>query len=98
MGPQEETETWQPGKVLLNKISTNNTYLATTNFWAPLEMEEEDNKQFEEEINIINTKETKQIKTNKLTQRVEARGAKCIKRQMITNSAATSNFISNKLD
>ncbi len=41
---QEETETWQPGKVLLNKISTNNTYLATTNFWAPLEMEEEDNK------------------------------------------------------
>jgi hypothetical protein len=50
---------WQPGKVLLNKINTNNAYLATTNFWAPLEMEEDDNKQSEEEINIINTKATK---------------------------------------
>jgi hypothetical protein len=59
--------------VLLNIISTNNTYLATTNFGAPLEMEEEDNKQSKEETNIINTKATKQIKTNKWTQRVEAR-------------------------
>jgi hypothetical protein len=98
VGPQEETETWQPGKVLLNEISTNNTYLATTNFWAPLEMEEEDNEQSEEEINIINTKATKQIKTNKWTQRVEARRAKRIERQMIINSTATSNFISNELD
>jgi hypothetical protein len=65
VGPKEKIETWQPGKVLLNKISTNNTYLATTNFWATLEMEEEDNKQTKEEINIINTKATKQIKTNK---------------------------------
>ncbi len=98
MGPQEETEMWQPSKVLLIKINTNNTYLATTIFWAPLEMEEEDNKQSEEEINIINTKATKQIKTNKWTQRVEARRAKCIKRQMIIDSATTSNFISNELD
>jgi hypothetical protein len=64
--------------VLLNKISTNNTYLATTNFWAPIEMEEEDNKQSKEEINIVNTKATKQIKTNKWMQRVDTRGAKCI--------------------
>jgi hypothetical protein len=98
VGPQEETETWQPGKVLLNKISTNNTYLATTIFLAPLEIDEEDNKQSKEEINIINTKATKQIKTNKWTQRVEARRAKRIERQMIMDSAATSNFISNKLD
>jgi hypothetical protein len=46
-------------------------------------MEEEDNRQSEEEFNIINTKATKQIKTNKWTQRVEARRAKHIKRQMI---------------
>jgi hypothetical protein len=92
VGPQEETEMWQPGKVLLNKIRTNNTYLATTNFWAPLEMEEEDNKQSEEEINIINTKATKQIKTNQWMRRVEARRAKRIKKQMIIDSAATSNF------
>ncbi len=98
MGPQEETERWQPSQVLLNKISTNNTYLATTNFLAPLEMEKEDNKQSEEDINTINTKATKQIKTNKWTRGVEARRAKCIKRQMIIDSAAASNFISNELD
>jgi hypothetical protein len=46
---------WQPGKVLLNEISTNITYLATMNFRTPLEIEEEDNKQSKEEINIINT-------------------------------------------
>ncbi len=51
--------------MLLNKINTNNTYLATMNFWAPLEMEDEDNEQSEEEINTTNTKATKQIKTNK---------------------------------
>jgi hypothetical protein len=61
-------------------------------------MEEEDNEQSEEEINIINTKATKQIKTNKWMQRVEARRAKCIKKQMIIDSTATSNFISNELD
>jgi hypothetical protein len=61
-------------------------------------MEEEDNEQPEEEINIINTKATKQIKTNKWTQRVKARRSKCIKKQMIINSTTTSNFISNKLD
>jgi hypothetical protein len=84
--------------VLLNKISTNNTYLATTNFWAPLEIEEEGNKQSKEEINIINTKATKQIKTNKWMRRVEARRAKRIERQMIMDSAATSNFTSDELD
>jgi hypothetical protein len=61
-------------------------------------MEEEDNKQSKEEINIINTKATKQIKTNKWLQRVEARRAKRIKIQMIINSATTSNFISNELN
>ncbi len=61
-------------------------------------MEEEDNKQFEEEINIINTKATKQIKTNKWMQRVEARRTKCIEKQMIIDSVAISNLISDKLD
>jgi hypothetical protein len=89
---------WQPGKVLLNKINTNNTYLATTNFWATLGMEEEDNKQSEEEINITNTKATKQIKTNEWMQSVEARRTKRIEKQMIIDSAATSNFISDELD
>jgi hypothetical protein len=65
VGPQEEAETWQPGKVLLNEINTNNTYLEITNCWAPLQMEEDNNKQPKEEFNKINTKATKQNKTNK---------------------------------
>jgi hypothetical protein len=65
--------------VFLNKINTNTTYLATTNFWAQLETEEDNNKQSKEEINIINTKATKQNKTNKWMQRVEARGITALK-------------------
>ncbi len=98
MGPQEETEMWQPGIVLLNKINTNNTYLAIMNFWAPLEMVEDNNKQPKEEFNIINTKATKQNKINKWTRRVEARRIKCIEIQMIIDSATTSNFISDEHD
>ncbi len=37
-----ESEMWQPGKVISNKINTNHTYLATTNYWAPLHKAEED--------------------------------------------------------
>jgi hypothetical protein len=39
---------WQPGTVIPNKIGTNQTYLAATNFWAPLnnnEIEEDDSKE-----------------------------------------------------
>jgi hypothetical protein len=61
-------------------------------------MEEEDNEQSEEEINIINIKATTQIKANKWMQRVEARRTKRSEKQMIINSAATSNFISDKFD
>jgi hypothetical protein len=59
-----ESEMWQPGKVISNKISTTHTYLATTNCWAPLQEAEEDNNV--EEINqitavqpIANTKSNK---------------------------------------
>ncbi len=61
-------------------------------------MEEEDNKQSKEEINVTNNKATKQLKTNKWMQREEARRTKHIEKQMIINSAATSNFISDELD
>jgi hypothetical protein len=61
-------------------------------------MEEEDNKQSKEEINMINNKATKQNKTNKWAQKVEARKAKHIEKQLMIESAATSNLISDKLD
>jgi hypothetical protein len=36
MGSTIETETWQPGKVIPNKLNTNITYLAVANYWTPL--------------------------------------------------------------
>ena len=47
MGSQVESEVWQPGKVTLDKITTNHTYLAATNYWTPLQSNdsEEDEKE-----------------------------------------------------
>jgi hypothetical protein len=53
MGPKIETETWQPGKVLTNKIDTNHTYLESMNYLAPLD----DNNKEQEEEEINNTKQ-----------------------------------------
>ncbi len=49
MGPIE-SETYQPEKAISNKVKMNCTYLATTNYWAPLHESEE-----EEDIEEINT-------------------------------------------
>jgi len=38
---------WQPGKVLLNKINT--THLNATNYWTPLQLDEDENEEEEEE-------------------------------------------------
>jgi hypothetical protein len=62
----------QPGKVQLKKINTNSTYLATTNYWAPLN---EDIEEKGDEIEHINHTTTTQpivhMKSNKWTQRME---------------------------
>jgi hypothetical protein len=62
---------WQPGKVLINKIDTNHTYLKTTNYWDPLD--EDDKKQQEEETNSIKQQPTtmQKSKIDKWTRRVE---------------------------
>jgi hypothetical protein len=63
-GPMLESETWQPGKVILNKVNTTHTYLATTNYWAPLHKAEEDDHTKDSNItkavqSIANTKSNK---------------------------------------
>jgi hypothetical protein len=63
-----ESETWQPGKVIVNKIKTNHTYLATTNYWAT--------KEDKQPKQINQLKEMQPIvtsKTNKWTRRNERR-------------------------
>jgi hypothetical protein len=54
---------WQSGKVIMNKINTDHTYLDATNYWGPLE---DNNKEKQDkEINIIKQVNTEQIpKTN----------------------------------
>ena len=62
MGPIE-SETWQPEKVIPNKINTAHTYLANTNYWAPLHEAEEDDST--DQTNTIPTAHT--IKTQNQT-------------------------------
>ena len=55
-GVYSRIETWQPGKVKLNKLNKNITHPAVTNYWTPLYVID-DNKptRTEEEINIPRT-------------------------------------------
>ena len=65
---------YQPGRVNLNKITTINTYLAVTNYWAPLNNKEEEEETKEEEILKLQqlTKPPDQrAKSNKWTRRIE---------------------------
>jgi hypothetical protein len=91
--PILELEMWQPEKVKLNKMNTTHTYLATTNYWAPLHEAGEDN----------NIKETNTIKvvhpiantkSNKWTRWVERR--QTIK--LVINLGATSNFVPEEMN
>jgi len=61
---------WQPGKVISNKINTTHTYLATTNYWAPLHEAEEDNN-VEETNTIKAVQPAANTKSNKWTHWVE---------------------------
>ena len=48
---------WQSDTVILkNKLTANNTYLTTTNYWAPL-YDEEDKVKKPEQIKIITAKQ-----------------------------------------
>jgi len=61
--------------VVKSKISTDHTYLVDTNFWSPLDNDDDDkDEESKEEINMIKytIPATKQ-KTNKWTRRVERR-------------------------
>jgi hypothetical protein len=73
---------WQPGKVMTIKINTDHTYPDATNYWTPLEDNNEEKQ--DEEINIIKQVNTEQNpKTNKWKQRMEKRQEKQIRRALI---------------
>ncbi len=92
MGPIE-SETWQPGTVISkNKITTNHTYLTTTNYWAPLNDDTDKMNDEIEQINIIPEKQPiKNMKSNKWTRRIE-------RRRLVIDSGATSNFVPEEMN
>jgi hypothetical protein len=81
--------------VIQNKIKQDYTYLTATNYWTPLDKNEEESKeQEEEEITMMQTTPTTpERKSNKWTRIKE----KQKKHQIIINSGATLHFMSKKL-
>ena len=86
---------WQPG-VIQNKIKQDLTYLSATNYWTPLDENEEESKEEEEEEEINmkqTTPATPEGKSNKWTRRTKRQK----EHQIIINSGATSHFMSKEL-
>jgi hypothetical protein len=54
VGPTLEAETWNPGRVLTNKINMNHTYLNDMSYCAPLDNNNEEEE--EEKIDNANKK------------------------------------------
>ena len=74
----------------LNKINTNSTYLATTNYWAPLNDDIEEKGDEIEHINhTTTTQPTVHMKLNKWTQRLERQR----ETKLLIDSGATSHFV-----
>jgi hypothetical protein len=72
----------------------NHTYLATTNYWAPLYNEPADDKQPNQINNIKETQPIVTNKTNKWTRRIERRQAM----KFVFDSGATSHFVSEEMN
>ena len=83
---------WQPGKVLLNKINT--THLNATNYWTPLQLDEEENEEEEETEEANNIYNEQKPKSNKWERRLVRR----IEKRLIIDSGATSHFCSEEMD
>jgi len=78
--------------VILDKITTNHAYLAATNYWTPLQTDENEEDKETEEANKINNNQIP--KSNKWKRRL----AKRIEKQMVIDSGATTHFCNEEMD
>ncbi len=88
-----ESETWQPGKVMSNKVNTIHTYLTTTNYWAPLHESEEDDHIEDSNIPKV-VQSIANMKSNKWTHQVEQQRTM----KLVIDSGATSNFVLEEMN
>ena len=100
-GSLEETETWQPGKLVSNKLNTIITYPAVMNYWTPLiDIDDNEPTTTKEELNMIKS-QTPKPTSNKWKRRIEQwqeRKRQKEEEQIIIDSGATSHFVSEKLN
>ena len=81
--------------MIQDKLRSNHTYLEATNYWTPLDNDEEDNNDDKDEINMIKElKSTEKQKGNKWTRRRARRQ----EQRMIIDSGATSHFVSEEMN
>jgi hypothetical protein len=81
--------------VVQDKLSTNHTYLEATNYWTPLNNNNDDNTDETEKINMIKELgKAEKLKGNKWTQRQARRQ----EQRMIIDSGATSHFVSEDMN
>ncbi len=89
--------------MILNKIKTNLTHLADTNYWTPLYENDDEEELTEERPNIPqeSIEAVQQPTSNKLKQRVERRHEKRRQQKqhnIFFDSGATSHFMSEELN
>jgi len=75
-----------------NKITTDNAYLAATNYWTPLQTDENEEDKETEEANNINDNQIP--KSNKWERRLARR----IKKRVVINSGAITHSCSEEMD
>ncbi len=93
VGLEVETEMWQPGAIQ-DKISQNHTQLVATNYWTPLNENNDKSKEEEEKVNMVQSIPVKAgKKSNKWTRWIEQQK----EHKIIIDSGATSHFMSEEL-
>jgi hypothetical protein len=101
-GVNNRNRAWQPGKVKSNKLNTNITYPAVTNYWTPLYQIDKEEATKEEETQMLRSTKTKlRSKSNTWKRRIEWRHEKKNQKRwqsIIIDLGATLHYMSEDLN
>ncbi len=80
--------------MIQDKISHNHTYQVATNYWTPLNKNDDKSDKEEEEVNMVQSIPVKaEKKSNQWTQQIDQRK----EHKIIIDSGTTSHFMSEEL-